>query len=194
MNYLFEKSKIKDEDIILLLNNDIEFIDDFSLNNMLNVMQKYNAAIVGSKLLYSDGTISHNGVIFSKRYNYLPYHFRDKCSLEPQDNLNRKFQAVTAACCLIKAKNFINAGGFDTKLWWSFEDIFLNLHVSLIQKELIVCCGNTNIKHITSASLNKNPVHKLFMQKNVDYFKSKWMGKYEIDHDLYLNDINYNVI
>ena len=52
--------------------------------------------------------------------------------------------------------------------------------------------GGTKIFHEESASLKKNPVNKMFMSPNVKHFKSKWTGKYELDHDKYLNDSSYN--
>jgi len=196
MNYIFEQisEAAADDDVLLFLNNDIIFKDNNSLLNMIKIMERVDAAVVGTKLLYENGTISHNGVIFSSKYNNMPWHFRKDCVPTKDDELTRKFQAVTAACCLVKVKHFKKAGMFDTNLFWAFEDVALNLDISINQKQPIVCCGKTNIIHNTSVSLQKNPVHKMFMQRNVSYFKNNWEGKYKIDHDCYLRDPNYNLI
>ena len=194
INSLFIQSKPDDNDIILLLNNDIEFIDNNSIKQMLNTMTKTKAAIVGAKLLYSNGTISHNGVIFSKKYGNMPWHYREGKKPNKYDMYDREFQAVTAACCLVRAGNFRKAGMLDNNLFWSFEDISMNLEISINQKEKIVCCGKTNIIHLTSESLKKNPVNKMFLNQNVQYFKEKWFGKYDLDHEKYLKNPNYNLI
>jgi len=194
VNSLFNLAKPNDKDVILLLNNDIEFKDDKSLYNMINVMNETGAAVVGARLLYKNGNISHNGIIFSPKYGNMPWHYREGKRSRPFDLCSREFQAVTAACCLIKVKNFKAAGGLNENLKWAFEDVDMNLEISINQKEKVICCGSTNIIHLTSASLKKNPVNKLFLNKNVKYFKKKWFGKYSLDHDKYLNDSNYKLI
>lgn len=193
VNFLFDCAKPSKEDIILLLNNDIQFNDDTSLNKMLKLMNKPNTAIVGSRLTYDKEKISHDGVIFSSSKGNMPWHFREGQNIKEVDNKNRYFQAVTAACCLIKSDAFIKAGKLDQNLHWAFEDIALNLDVSINQNKKIICCSETNITHTTSNSLKKNPVNKLFLQHNVSYFKKKWYGKYKIDHENY-NNKNYNLV
>lgn len=195
VNYLFEKSEAADDDIILLLNNDVEFNDDDSISNMLDDMIKHNASIVGARLMYANKkTISHNGVIFCRKHGNMPWHYREGQTTTNQDQKTRKFQAVTAACSLVKASAFRKAGGLDETLMWAFEDVSLNLDVSINQGGLVACCGRTNITHATSLSLNKNPVNKMFMKHNVNRFKKMWYGKYKLDHEKYLRDPNYNVL
>jgi GT2 family glycosyltransferase len=192
VNYLFEKANPSDDDVILLLNNDIEFKDRTSLGNMLNLMIKTNAAVVGAKLLYEDGKISHHGVIFSAQKNNMPWHHFE--GSENIDFKNRYHQAVTAACCFVRAKNFRAAGMMKPIYSWAFEDIDLNLEISINQKCKIISCGETNIVHATSYSLKKNPVNKLFLANNVNNFKTLWNGKYKIDHELYLRNASYNEV
>lgn len=195
VNFLFDQINPNDDDIILLVNNDIQFYDDQSIKRMLEVMKRNKAAIVGARLMYDDGkTISHNGVVFCPRHGNMPWHFREGSQVESSDKKNRTFQAVTAACALVKTNAFRVAGKLDTNLRWAFEDISLNLEISLNQKQPVICCGETNIRHSTSATLAKNPVQKLFMAQNVKYFREKWYGKYQIDHDSYLKDPLYKVV
>lgn len=191
MNSLIDFSGAKGGDVLLFLNNDIEFCDDKNLINMIDLIG--NFSVVGAKLLYPNNTISHQGVIFDKqKWGMLPWHFR----MGEKDifSANLDFQAVTAACCLIKYSDFALAGKFDTAFRWAFEDISLNLELSLNHKKKIICCGNTKIIHQTSKTLNKNPVHKMFMQQNVNAFKNKWWenGKprYKLDHEDKLKKLN----
>lgn len=180
-------------DCYLLMNNDVEFGDEVSLSKML-VLMTSDVAIVGCRLLYN-GTdkLQHAGVIFSDRYGKMPYHYRHQETSDTVAEKNRKFQAVTAAVCLVRAGALDQIGGMDEKFHWAFEDIDMCLRIGALGHK-IVYCGETKIYHEESASLKKNPVNKMFMGPNVDHFKSKWFGKYELDHDKYLKDPLYNEI
>jgi GT2 family glycosyltransferase len=191
VNSLFRLTGAKDSDKLLLLNNDIKFNDDVSLGKMLKLMEKTGSAVVGAKLLYEDGKISHLGTVMSASKANMPWHY--KMGEKNDSNKNAYFQAVTAACCFVNAGSFIKAGMMDTKYFFCFEDVDLSLTISK-QGGKIACCGETNITHLTSESLKKNPVNKMMLPQNVKYFKEKWFGKYKIDHDLYLKDPNHNLI
>lgn len=193
MNSLIELSKSKPGDMFLFLNNDIDFgKDNSSLTKMVSLMKVHKAKAVGARLLYPDGTLQHAGVIFGARYGNMPYHYRHKEKSDDQAKRNRKFQAVTAAVCLVDAGSVIEVGNFNTGFNWAFEDIDLALRLGKLGP--IMYCGDTNITHEESASLKKNPVNKLFLNSNVKLFKDTWFGKYEVDHDKYLNNPLHNVI
>lgn len=194
MNYLFEQANPDDTDLILLLNNDMIFGDERSLLNMVELLTASDVGMVGARLLYNDtNLLQHAGVIFSQRYNNLPYHYRHKEISDAAAEKNRYFQAVTAACCLLRAKDWRAVNGMDENYWWCFEDVDLCFAIRSLGKK-IAYCGKTKIYHEESASLKKNPVNKMMMPQNVDRFKQKWHNKYIIDHDRYLKDTNYNLI
>lgn len=194
MNSLYNIASPNDNDLILFINNDIKFNNSTSLDKMLGLMEQTSAAISGARLMVTKDIVSHQGIVFSKKYGNMPWNWRFNERINPDSYINRKFQAVTAACSFIKVDNFKKAGLFNEQMKWAFEDVWLNLEVSLNQKETIVCCGDVDIIHLTSESLKKNNLHKLFMNKNVEIFKSKWLGKYKIDHEYYENDVNYNAV
>jgi hypothetical protein len=134
--------------------------------------------------------LQHAGVILSKQYNNLPYHYRlnekeDECA-----KANREFQAVTGAVLLSKSQ-YIDK--MEDKLVWCFDDIDLCFNIKYNLNKKIVYCGNTNIYHEESASLKLNPMNKLFISHNVNYFIKKWGSRYIVDHQSYLNDVNYNL-
>jgi len=194
VNSLVKLANPADDDVLLLLNNDITFQDKVSLKNMMSLL-KDDISIVGARLLYP-GTdlLQHAGVIFSaKLYNSLPYHYRHKEKSDKAAEKNRYFQCVTAAVSLVKAKDFKAVGGMDENYQWCFEDIDLNLLIGASGKK-ISYCGETNIFHHESLTVNKTHINKLFVQSNVKRFREKWTGKYELDHDKYLNNSNYNII
>jgi GT2 family glycosyltransferase len=192
-NWLFEKAAPKDEDFLLLLNNDVKFSSALPMVRMKRLMQETDAGVVGMRLLYmGTNKLQHAGVIFSEQYNQMPYHYRPGEESDKNAEKNRYFQAVTAAVCLIKASSWRRVGGMDERFRWAFEDVDLCLRIG--QEEKIVYCGEAFAYHEESASLKKNPVNKMFMGKNAQYFKKKWLGKYEIDHDKYLSNPAHNEI
>lgn len=180
-------------DIYLLMNNDVEFSEYDSLSKMLKLMTP-EVSVVGCRLLYNNtNKLQHAGVIFGNRYGKMPYHYRHQETSDAASEKNRYFQAVTAAVCMVRAGDFDQIGGMDQGFFWAFEDIDMNLRIGQLGKKIIYC-GETKIFHEESASLKKNPVNKIFLETNVNHFKEKWFGKYEIDHDKYLNDPNYNLV
>ena len=191
MNSLAEMSD--NGDLLLFLNNDVEFFDNESLLKMIKLQDKYKASVVGARLLYNKtNKLQHAGVIFGARYGGMPYHYRHQVESDSDAERDRKFQAVTAAVSLMPASIFKKINGFDEKFSWAFDDIDLCLRAGA--EGPVIYCGGTNIYHEESASLKKNPVNKLFLNSNVNYFKEKWRNKYELDHERYLKDKNYNVV
>jgi glycosyltransferase involved in cell wall biosynthesis/GT2 family glycosyltransferase/Flp pilus assembly protein TadD len=84
---------------------------------------------VGSKLLYSDGTVQHAGVVFS-RSELSPYRmYHHAASDLPGVNVRREFQAVAGACLLIRRTLFEELGRFDEGFQGGFEDVDLCLKV-----------------------------------------------------------------
>lgn len=202
MNYCFNEASPKDNDYVMLLNNDVIFNDKKSINNMLEIMKKDpTVGAVGCRLLYTDtDLLQHAGVVFDPR-THTPAHFR---AGEKSDNLaekNRQFQVVTGAVLLTKAEYFKNAftqnksgiSGMDENYHWAFDDVDLCLSIKYNLEKKIIYCGKTNIFHEESASLKKNPANKLFMNHNRAYLMSKWGKRYEIDRDIYNQNPKHNL-
>jgi GT2 family glycosyltransferase len=181
-------------DMIMLLNNDIEFRDDLGIVQMLALQKKTQADVVGARLQFG-GTnkLQHAGVIFSRKYNLLPFHFRPGEESDANAKKDRLFQAVTAACCLVREDTLRTIGGMDEGFRWAFDDVDMCLSIKN-QGGKIAYCGSTEISHEESASLKKNPVNKMFMGPSVERFRKKWNGKYEIDHEMYLGNPNFREI
>lgn len=190
-NFLFNEANPNDDDFIMLLNNDIIFNDKSSIKNMLSIIENDNSVgLVGARILYPDGKrLQHAGVYFSKKYNYFPYHYRHQEIDDAASQKNREFQAVTGALALIRAGDYKKVCttnksgrvGMDEKYFWSFEDIDLCLSVKYNLNKKIMYCGKTNVYHEESASLKKNPMHKLMMSSNCSVFRKKWEGIYKHD-------------
>lgn len=200
MNVCFNEANPKDDDTVLLLNNDVIFNDKTSLRNMMGLLSKKDVGAVGARLLFTGtNNLQHAGVVFENR-NHGPTHFRAGEASDPQAEKNRLFQVVTGAVLLTKAENFRNVcttnasgiSGMDESYHWAFDDVDFCLSIKYNQKKHIVYCGKTNISHEESASLKKNPVNKMFMGHNWNLLRSKWHAKTVVDIDLY-KDNKYNL-
>lgn len=188
VNFSNEIIKYNKDDYYLLLNNDIVFKNDTSLASMLSCF-KSSVGVVGARLMYPNtNKIQHGGVIFSPKYNNMPWHYRAGEILDEDAKKNREFQAVTGACLLTKAEIFNSVNGLDEKFSWAFEDIAFCLS---LKNKKIIYCGETEIEHGESVSLKKNPVNKMMMPNNVHHFKNNY--NYQIDHDFYLKNKNYKL-
>ena len=201
MNYLYQQTNANDNDYVLLLNNDIIINDKSSIKNMISIMDKDDdVGVVGAKLLYTNtNKIQHAGVVFHNYYR-TPMHFRANEEANSNDNKDREFQIVTGAVLLTQSNLFKSAytnkngnKGMDESLVWMFDDCDFCLNVKYNLNKKVVYCGSTNIYHEESASLKKNPVNKLFLQHNLNYFKNKWQGRYKIDELDYKNNPNLNI-
>ena len=200
-NFLIDKIKevfeIKDTDYLLFLNNDITIIDPKSIKYMVDIIKNDpDVGIVGAKLYYPGGKlIQHFGVAISARHGNNPWHIYNKEKDSIATKTDKQFQAVTAAFMLIRYSCFVNLDGgkLNEKYFWCFEDTDVALQVNINQKKKVICCAKTNIIHHESATLQKNPVNKMFMNDNVRLFKQNWEGKCEIDYDKYINNPNYNI-
>lgn len=192
MNYIFHRANPKDEDLVLFLNNDVIFGDDTSLKKMIEIMKDPNVGVVGARLLFTNTEqLQHAGVVFLPSYHF-PVHFRSGEKSDENAELNRFFQVVTGAVLLTKGKYFREAYknvngvlGMDENYHWAFDDVDFCLSVGINLKKKIVYCGKTKIFHEESATLKKHPVNRMFLHHNLNYFKDKWLGKYNIDQTAY---------
>ncbi len=90
---------------ILLLNNDIEFLKDNAIKELLSYSQRSDVGAVGAKLLYPDNTIQHAGVILG--INGSAGHSHKGLKHDTTGDLYRlvttqNYLAVTGACLMTK--------------------------------------------------------------------------------------------
>lgn len=201
MNYLFNVASPKDDDLVLLLNNDVTIKDNKSIRSMINIINKdTTVGAVGARLLYPNSEkLQHAGVVFNNSKN--PLHFRCNETSDVLSEKNRLFQVVTGAVLLTKAEYFKNVctknssgmKGMDEKYHWGFDDVDLCLSIGYNMEKKIVYCGNTKIEHEESASLKKNPANKLFLNHNLNYLKSNWFNKCVVDLNTYTSNPKFRL-
>ncbi|WP_447973761.1 glycosyltransferase [Nitrospira sp. Kam-Ns4a] len=114
---------------LVFLNNDTIPLPGWLTALVDEAEQHPEVAIVGSRLLYPDGTIQHAGIAFSRTW-FRPYHlYRGFPADAAVVNRRRDLQAVTAACCLVRREAYEAVGGFDEAYRNGFEDVDLCLRI-----------------------------------------------------------------
>jgi GT2 family glycosyltransferase len=118
-------------DYLLFLNNDTEVINFDWIEAMLEQAARQQIGAVGAKLLYSDKTIQHAGVILgivgvaNHAFRHLP---NEQHGYFGYSNVIRNYSAVTAACLMLQAIKFWEVDGFDEEhLAISYNDVDLCL-------------------------------------------------------------------
>ncbi|KKL94010.1 hypothetical protein LCGC14_1868960 [marine sediment metagenome] len=177
---------------ILFLNDDCQPIVDSWLLNMTRILDTDpKVGVVGSLLLYPNKTIQHCGVFFSHRTNNLPFHMHYRKPVSEVSSfisVPRYYQAVTAACMLVRRDDFNAVGGFSTDYFYSFEDTDLCIKIKdKLKKRCVFCSGSILIHHEGISGTQPR------LEENITAFRKNCSGKYFNDLDFYLNNNKYMV-
>jgi GT2 family glycosyltransferase/glycosyltransferase involved in cell wall biosynthesis/2-polyprenyl-3-methyl-5-hydroxy-6-metoxy-1,4-benzoquinol methylase/tetratricopeptide (TPR) repeat protein len=122
---------------LVFLNNDTIPLKGWLSALVKEVQSDPAVSVVGSKLLYENGTVQHAGVAID-RNNLTPYHiYAGFAGDHPAVNKRRELNAVTGACLLIRRSVFADLGGFDEGFRNGFEDIDLCLKVREKQGRIV---------------------------------------------------------
>jgi GT2 family glycosyltransferase len=188
---------------LLFLNNDTEVINPDWLETLIEQSQRQNIGAVGTKLLYTDDTIQHAGVIIGlggiAEHSHKFIH-NNEYGYFNTPHLHQFVSAVTGACLMIKKSVFDELGGFDEKnLPISYNDVDLCLRA--IEK------GYKNLYnpyavlyHHESASRGKKMdlEQKIQLKKESDYMLKRHeklflKGDYYYNKNLSLNKSDYSI-
>ncbi|BBI18110.1 glycosyltransferase [Neochlamydia sp. S13] len=134
-NRAVRETKIaKDIENILFLNNDVD-LDADGLIEMCRWIEQPGIGLVGCRLNYPNGLLQHGGVIIESSGAAFMKSWHHEERLEKFHHLRKTnflkiSAAVTAACCMIKKKTFLEVNGFD-EVWFpiAFSDTALAVKV-----------------------------------------------------------------
>jgi GT2 family glycosyltransferase len=173
-------------ELMLFLNNDTIPTAGWSDALVSHVLRTPEAAAVGAKLLYPDGSIQHAGVTIGQ--DGWPRHLYTGFPTEhPAVNRTRRVAAVTAACMLIRRDDFECAGGFDPAFHNGFEDVDLCLRLTDRGRE-VWYCPDSVVYHLESVT--RWPTGQpQDTDRNERLFAERWLGRIasdDIQH--YLDD------
>lgn len=156
-------------EFLVFLNNDTIPLKGWLAALVDEARAHADVAVVGSKLLFEDGTIQHAGVAFSREW-FLPYHlYRGGNAQAACVSRRRELQCVTAACMLVRRHVFEQAGGFDEGYRNGFEDVDFCLKVRKLEWK-IVYQPKSVLYHLES----KTPGRKTHEQDNSRRLHERW--------------------
>ena len=171
-------------ELLLFLNNDTEPQPGW-LDALVDHADAHpQAAAIGAKLLFPDDTVQHAGVVICQdgrpRHLYAGFPADHPAVQRP-----RAFQAVTAACMLVRRPEFERAGGFDAAFRNSLEDVDLCLRLREAGSE-VHYCPTSVVTHLESASRGRSSQD---VQHNFDLFQERWADRVRRDDvDHYIED------
>jgi len=164
---------------LVILNNDVFVTPDW-LTELVNCSNSNpNVGIVGTKLLYPDTRkIQHAGVVFGP--NGKPFHiYRNQKSTDNRVNNPKLYNAVTAACMLVKRSVITELGGFDERYKiGSYEDVDFCLRARL-KKYKILYCPKSEMFHYEYGSSRQIERFNEIAKKNFNIFVKKWGGLFK---------------
>ncbi len=127
----FGRSFAKGE-YLLLLNNDTEVITPEWLYDMVGYCQWKEVGVVGAKLLYSDDTVQHAGIIVGlggyAGHNH-KYFENGKSGYMFRLAVAQNLSGVTAACLLVKTSVYDEVNGMDETFTVAYNDVDFCLRV-----------------------------------------------------------------
>jgi cellulose synthase/poly-beta-1,6-N-acetylglucosamine synthase-like glycosyltransferase len=140
-------------ELLLLLNDDIEVLTPSWIERMAEHFEKPTVGVVGAKLLYTNETLQHVGVIIDNANpdhvrRHFPRHdagyFFSTCG-------TRNYTAVTGACMMVRTQIYRSVGGYSEDFAVSYNDVDFCLKV--MRKGLsIVYAPAAELIHMESQS------------------------------------------
>jgi GT2 family glycosyltransferase len=163
-------------ELLVFLNNDTEPHPGW-LDALVDHADTHpEAAAVGAKLLFPDGSVQHAGVTICQ--DGRPRHIYAGFPADhPAVERSRPFQAVTAACMLVRRTEFEQTGGFDPSFRNSLEDVDLCLRLREAGSE-VHYCPDSVVTHLESASRGRGSQD---VQHNFNLFQERWEHRVQRD-------------
>jgi glycosyltransferase involved in cell wall biosynthesis len=182
-------AKVAKGKYLLFLNNDTEVITPEWMTKMVSFAQFDRIGCVGAKLYYPNNTIQHAGVILGlggaagHGHHTFP---RGDFGYFGKLEINVDYLAVTAACLMIRAKDFAELNGFDEELTVAFNDVDLCLR-EYEKGHNNVWLHGAELYHFESQSrgYENTPEKQARFEKETKYMEDMWT-KY-IENDPYYN-------
>jgi O-antigen biosynthesis protein len=165
--------------LLCFLNNDIEINDPEWLNALVRQAIRQDRGAVGARLIYSDGTIQHAGVVTGigggaghahrfQRVGDAGYFHRA--------SLPQRVSAVTAACLVVARDKFLAVDGFDeTQFPVAFNDVDLCLKLNSRGWQSFYEPAATLVHHESkSRGGDRDRIGKARLAAELQALKRKW--------------------
>ncbi|MCJ2044022.1 glycosyltransferase [Methylobacterium sp. J-078] len=175
-------SSIAKGSLLLLLNSDVIPLEHGWLDRMADILRRNESVgVVGSRLLFANGAIQHDGMqfVWESSWNcYLNKH--PNSGMDPQSLHSPSVTnevAVTAACMLLRLNDYKTIGGLDDQfLVGDFEDS--DLCLKMLEKGLSIKCVHdfhlTHLERQSFASLGTNSFRDKVARFNAWRHDQRW--------------------
>ena len=115
-------------EFLLLLNNDVEFINKDFIKELLMYAQRSDVGAVGGKLLFPDDTIQHAGIVIGLGAHRTAGHIHYKDENTHIGYMGRlcyaqNVSAVTGAALMVKKADYDAVGGLDENYAVALNDV-----------------------------------------------------------------------
>lgn len=162
--------------LLLLLNNDTLGEPGWLAALLADAARHPEAAAIGAKLLFPDGSVQHAGVAIGR--DGLPRHLYAGFPADhPAVSRSRAFQAVTGACLLVRRAAWEAAGGFDAGYRNGLEDTDLCLRLGETGHG-VRCCHESVLVHLESPTRGRRGPD---IDAGVARFRTRWGGRVRPD-------------
>ena len=165
-------AKLANGEILVFLNNDTVPLAGWLETMVACAERDDDIGVIGSKLLYPDGTIQHAGIELIKG---VPEHpFRNAPGDIPEANMIRELDMVTGACLLIKKEIFERCNGFDENYRNGVEDVDLCLKVRDLGFKVVYNPFSALYHHEGKTAGRFNNV-----RENLELFFKRWGQRFD---------------
>ena len=156
-------------DYIVFLNNDVILLAGWLEAMLAAIKHLPEAGLIGNiQINARNGLVDHCGVFFD--WNGLPRQAGKNRKALPSESYT-EWNAVTAACFLMRRKDFLDLGGFDEAYLNGMEDIDLCVRARLAGHR-IYTANRSHLYHHVSSS----PGRLLHNDANTRLFADKWQS------------------
>ena len=183
-------SKESNGDILLFLNNDVEFISSGWDIELISNATRKDIGCVGIKLIFPDNLIQHAGVILGLSdlagYSHKLYR-KDENGYECRIKIPQEYQALTGACLAIEKKKWKQLRGMNyKKLAINYNDVDLCLRAHKLGYKNIYLPFVEAIHQESSTRGILKPYYFKQWKKELKWMKNKWRDT------LHKGDLFYN--
>lgn len=171
--------------VLVLLNNDIEVISPDWLNELVSHAIRPGVGAVGAKLLYSDNTVQHAGIVMGMGGVAGHVHRfidSDAPGYYHRASVAQNLSAVTGACLAIVKDRFLSVNGLDENLEVAFNDIDLCLRLLEAGMRNVFTPWAVLYHHESlSRGTNDTPQKQALFEKEYANMKNRWPEKLNVD-------------
>jgi FkbM family methyltransferase len=168
---------------LLFLNNDTVVLPGWLTELVRVLREEPSAAIVGSKLLYPDGTIQETGgVLFSDAS--AGNLGRGKPRRDPLFSFDREVDYATGASILVRRSFWDSVGGFDVRYSPAYcEDSDLAM-AARHNGMRVICAARSEVVHFEHGTYGEAvaAAPKALALKNAGLLREKWAAQFAQDH------------